>query len=32
MIDEIKKRLGAIKNPKTSITFEVEKRWEHIAL
>ncbi len=32
MLDEIKKRLGQIVNPATGKTFEVETRWEHVAL
>ena len=32
MLDEIKNRLSQIKNPATGLSFEQEKRWQHIAM
>jgi ATP-binding protein involved in chromosome partitioning len=32
MIDEIKRKLNAIKNPVTGETFEKENRWQHISM
>ncbi len=32
MLDQIKARLGAIKNPATGATFVSENRWQHVAM